>query len=680
MDKPYFNRELSWLAFNKRVLEESADSCIPLLERLKFLAIFASNLDEFYMVRVGSLYCQSLNNNAKTDSKTNMTPTAQIQAINEVVKSLYHIRDKSYSNIMEGLMSQGFNHIKVNDLDKNSRKEVKNYFKKHIFPQLSPQIIDAKHPFPYFENKALYVALHLNSEKGDKFGVIPIPAQLKRLYLLPDEKSFLLAEDIILLHSHLIFESYKVYNKAIIRVTRNTDLDIADDVYDDSTDYRVFMHDMLKSRGKLHPVRFEFSSSEEGASLLDYFSNKLSLKKYQCFKLKSPLDLSFVRMLENVCDQDVKRNLLYPPARPLWPSRFPHHNIISSVLREDYMLSLPYESFRPLLELIREASEDEAVVSIKITLYRVASQSQIVQYLCTAAENGKDVTVALELRARFDEENNIYWSSLMEESGCKIIYGIEKVKVHSKILLITRKSQDSFDYITHIGTGNYNELTARFYTDLSIFTGNREIGRDAAAFFNNLAIANLVGEYTHLLVSPHSLKSGLLDLIEGETEKALNGEPALIIAKMNSLTDLDVIDSLTKAAKVGVQVTLIVRGVCCLIPMGENKTNPIRVISIVGRFLEHSRIYCFGSRENPVIYISSADMMTRNTEKRVEIAVPILSNSISQRIYDMLMVMLKDNVKARVLKPDGTYEYNTNDEEPFDSQIFFLEEAYQNSY
>lgn len=679
MDQPYFNRELSWLAFNKRVLEESADSRIPLLERLKFLAIFASNLDEFYMVRVGSLYYQSLTNNAKTDSKTNMTPLEQIHAINEVVKGLYHLRDTSYLDIMEGLVSQGFNHIKVSDLDKNSRKEVKNYFKRHIFPQLSPQIIDAKHPFPHIENKALYVALHLSSEKGDKFGVIPIPSQLKRLYLLPDERSFLLAEDIILLYSHLIFESYKVQNKAVIRVTRNTDIDITDDLYDETTDYRVFMHDMLKSRGKLHPVRFEISSSEEGSSLLDYFSNKLSLKKYQCFKLKSPLDLSYVRMLENVCSQDLKKNLLYPPVRPLWPARFPHHNIMNSVLREDYMLSLPYESFRPLLELIREASEDEAVVSIKITLYRVASQSQIVQYLCTAAENGKDVTVALELRARFDEDNNIYWSSLMEESGCKIIYGIEKVKVHSKILLITRKNQESFDYITHIGTGNYNELTARFYTDLGILTGNREIGTDAATFFNNLAISNLEGEYTHLLVSPHSLKTGILDLIEGETEKALNGESAGIIAKMNSLTDIDIIDSLIKAAKAGVQVTLIVRGVCCLNPAGENPVNPIRVISIVGRFLEHSRIYCFEGRENPVIYISSADMMTRNTEKRVEIAVPILNKSISQRIYDMLLVLLKDNVKARVLRQDGTYEYNTNDQEPFDSQMFFLEEAYQNS-
>lgn len=678
MDKPYFNRELSWLAFNKRVLEESADCSIPLLERLKFLAIFASNLDEFYMVRVGSLYSQSLIDNSKTDSKTNMTPAEQIHAINEEVKKLYHLRDKSYTDIMEALMSQGIIHLKGRALDKNSKKEVKHYFKHHIFPQLSPQIIDTKHPFPHIENKSLYVALHLRSEKGDKFGIIPIPRKLKRLYLFGDERSFLLAEDIILLFAHLVFESYKVLNKAVIRVTRNTDIDITDDFYDDNMDYRIFMQDIIKSRGRLHPVRFEISCCED-SSLLVYFSSRLNMKKYQCFKLRSPLDLSYVRLLESVCGTDEKKSLLYPPARPLWPAAIPHHNIIDSILSKDYMLSLPYESFRPLLELIREAAEDEKVVSIKITLYRVASQSQIVQYLCTAAENGKDVTVALELRARFDEENNIFWSSLMEESGCKIIYGIEKVKVHSKILLITRKSQNSFDYITHIGTGNYNEITARFYTDLGILTGSQEIGADAAAFFNNLAISNLEGEYSHLLVSPRSLKPIILNLIEAETEKALNGHNACIIAKMNNLTDLNIIDSLMNAARAGVKVDLIVRGICCLNPAADNNSHPIQVISIVGRFLEHSRIYCFGEKENAKIYISSADMMTRNTEKRVEIAVPVQSNPLSRRIYDMLTIMLKDNVKARVLKPDGTYEYKSDGEEPFDSQMYFLEESYQNN-
>lgn len=678
MEKQYFNRELSWLAFNKRVLEESTDLRIPLLERLKFLAIFASNLDEFYMVRVGSLYSQSLIDNAKTDNKTNLTPTEQIHAINEEVKNLYHLRDKSYSDIMEGLSGLGFNHISGKDLDKNSKKEIKNYFKIHIFPQLSPQIIDAKHPFPHIENKALYIALHLSSEKGDKFGIIPIPQKLQRLYMLSDEKNFLLAEDIILLFSHLIFDSYKVHNKAVIRVTRNADIDFTDDFYDDNMDYRIFMQDLIKNRGRLHPVRFEISSCEDN-SLLEYFSTRLNLKKSHCFKLKSPLDLSYVRMFENLCDSETKKTLLYPPVRPLWPAGFPHHNIINHILMQDYMLSLPYESFRPLLELIREASEDEDVVSIKITLYRVASQSQIVQYLCTAAENGKDVTVALELRARFDEQNNIFWSSLMEESGCKIIYGIEQFKVHSKILLITRKSPESFDYITHIATGNYNEITARLYTDIGILTGSREIGTDAAAFFNNLAISNLDGEYTHLLVSPSGLKSGISGLIEEETQKALRGEPARIIAKMNNLTDKDIIDSLMNASKAGVKIELIVRGICCLKPCVKERTDPIQVTSIVGRFLEHSRIYCFGERENARIYISSADMMTRNTEKRVEIALPVLSKDLVLRIYDMLTVMLNDNVKARVLKPDGSYAFQCDDKTPLDSQMYFVEEAYQNN-
>ncbi len=678
MEKQYFNRELSWLAFNSRVLEESTDPRIPLLERLKFLSIFASNLDEFYMVRVGSLYSLSLADNTATDNKTNMTPSEQLHAINEEVKNLYPQRDKSYTDIMEGLSALDLHHIKCKDLDKINKKDIKNYFKSHIFPQLSPQIIDARHPFPHIENKALYVALHLRSEKGDKFGVIPIPKELQRIYMVSDGKSFLLAEDILLLFSHLIFESYKVQNKAVIRVTRNADIEIKDDFYDDDIDYRVFMQNIIKTRGRLHPVRFEISSFED-SSILEYFSHKLGLKKSQCFKLKSPLDLSYVRILENACDPKAKKTLLYPPVRPLWPVRFPHHNILNHILIEDFLLSLPYESFRPLLELIREAAEDEDVVSIKIALYRVASQSQIVQHLCTAAENGKDVTVVMELSARFDEQNNILWSSLMEESGCKIIYGIEKVKVHSKILLITRRGRESFDYITHIGTGNYNEITARLYTDLGIITGNREIGADAAAFFNNLAISNLEGDYTHLLASPASLKRGIIDLIEEETEKALNGEAARIIAKMNNLTDKDIIDSLLKAAKAGVKISLIIRGICCLMPYTADTAANIEVISIVGRFLEHSRIYSFGDRQKARIYISSADMMTRNTEKRVEIAVPVLSREISLCIIDMLEIMLKDNVKARVLQPDGSYIYKNNGENPFDSQMYFFEESYRNN-
>ncbi|MGB8451117.1 MAG: polyphosphate kinase 1 [Anaerocolumna sp.] len=678
MEKQYFNRELSWLAFNKRVLEESTDPGIPLLERLKFLSIFANNLDEFYMVRVGSLFGQSLIDNTTTDNKTNMTPSEQIHAINEEVKNLYYLRDKSYSGIMESLSAFDLIHIKCKNLSKNEKREIKNYFKLHIFPQLSPQIIDAKHPFPHIENKALYIALQLYSDKGNKYGVIPVKRELQRIYVTAGGKNFLLVEDIILLYSHLIFESYKVRNKAVIRVTRNTDFDISDDFYDDDIDYRNFMQNIIKARGRLHPVRFEISSCDD-TSLLDYFSLKLGLKKSECFKLKSPLDLSYVRMLENICDSEVKRNLLYPTVRPQWPMDFPHHNIISSVLKEDYMLSLPYESFRPLLELLRESAEDEAVVSIKITLYRVASQSQIVQYLCTAAENGKDVTVAMELRARFDEQNNILWSNLMEESGCKIIYGIEKMKVHSKILLITRKSLENFDYITHIGTGNYNEMSARQYTDLGIITGNREIGTDAAAFFNNLAISNLQGEYTHLLVSPTSLKSGMIDLIDEECEKALSGESARIIAKMNNLTDKDIIDSLLKAGRAGVKISLIIRGICCLKPYAMDTTENIEVISIVGRFLEHSRIYSFGERQNARIYISSADMMTRNTEKRVEIAMPVLKQALSFRIFDMLTIMLSDNVKARVLQPDGSYIYKTTDKEPLDSQMLFYEESYQNN-
>jgi len=673
-----FNRELSWLNFNERVLEESLDPRTPLFERLKFLSIYASNLDEFYMIRVGSLFDQMLIGDERFENKTYMSPKQQVEAINKKVLKLCTLRDKTYFEIMEGLAKTTLMHTKFKLLSKIEKQEVKGYFKQHVLPLLSPQIIDIRNPFPNFENKVIYIASCISNKKRFLFGVIPLPHNLERIYVLTDKKSFLLLEDIIFYYVNLVFGGYKVLSKSVIRVTRNENLDIDDDLFEDNTDYVNYMKDIIKKRGKLSPVRFETNKYKNNA-IINFFLSKLKLEKSQSFKLNSPLDLSFVYNLENYFDTEVKKMLVYNPVKPQWLASLKHENIMKQILHKDVLLSFPFEGMQPFIELIREASQDVNVVSIKITFYRIGMQSLISQYLCDAAENGIDVTVAVELQARFDEQNNIRWSKILEQAGCKIIYGVEEYKVHSKIMLITRKTNLGLQYITHIGTGNYNENTATLYTDIGILTADTEIGDDAVKFFQNLAIGNIEGEYKHLFVSPKGLKNGIIQLVADEIEKKKTGKPARIIAKMNSLTDKDVIDSLIAASQAGVKITLIIRGICCLKPGVEKHTDNIEVRSIVGRFLEHSRIYCFGEGEEAKVYISSADMMTRNTSRRIEIAARVLDEKIATRLMDMLNIMLQDNVKARVLQPDGTYVNFQNEEKRLDSQMYFYEQAYNNS-
>jgi polyphosphate kinase len=675
MDGLYFNRELSWLKFNERVLEEANNPLTPIYERLKFLSIYASNLDEFYMVRVGSLSDQMLIGDGNPDNKTNMSQKQQIDAINAEVLELCPSRDNTYFEIMKTLGKTAISHTKLKALDREEKQIVKEYFKDHVLPLLSPQIIDVKHPFPNPENKVIHIACSLKSKKKVLFGVIPMPRNIERIFVLPDKRVFLLLEDIVLYYSSLVFKGYKVQDKTVIRITRNADVDIDDDLFEENTDYVSYMNEVIKTRGKLSPERLEIGKCKND-TIIDFFVLKLKIEKSQSFKLDSPLDMSFVGDLENYFDANTKQSLIYDPVKPQWPSCLKHGNIMDQVMQKDILLSYPFESMQPFIELVREASQDVSVVSIKITLYRIDIQSIICKYLCDAAENGKEVFVGVELQARFDEQNNIQWSNTLEAAGCKIIYGVEEYKVHSKIMLITRQTNHGLEHIAHIGTGNYNEKTARLYTDLGVLTANSEIGDDAVEFFQALAIGNTNGEYKHLLVSPASLKNGIIQLIEKEVQKQIAGKPARVTAKMNSLTDKEVIDSLIAASRAGVKINLIVRGICCLRPGVDGYTDNIVVKSIVGRYLEHSRIYCFGEGEDAKVYISSADMMTRNTSRRVEVASPVLDKSIAGRLMDMLDVMLRDNVKARVLQPDGSYVYFQNGEEKLDSQKYFYDQAY----
>lgn len=676
--KLYFNRELSWIKFNERVLEESIDLRNPLFERLKFLSIYASNLDEFYMVRVGSLFDQMLIGDGNFENKTYMSPKQQIDAINHEVSILSPLRDKIYSQIMRDLAPTAIVHTRFKKLSKEDRQAVKEYFIQQVLPLLSPQIIDTRHPFPNIENKVIYIASCLVKKEKVLYGVVPLPHDLDRIYTLPDKTRFLLLEDIILNYADLVFTTYNIHSKTVIRVTRNADLDIDDDWFAENSEYVNYMNDIIKTRKRLSPVRFETGKCKSN-EITKFFLSKLKLERSQSFKLNSPLDLSFVYDLEDYFDAEAKNKLSYSPLKPQWPVCFKHDNIMEQILQKDMLLSFPYESMQPFVELVREASQDVNVISIKITLYRISIQSLIAQYLCDAAENGKEVIVAVELQARFDEQNNLHWSKVMEQAGCELIYGVAEYKVHSKIMLITRKTSQGIQYITHIGTGNYNEQTARQYTDIGILTANKEIGDDAVKFFQNLAIGNIDGEYKYLLVSPTGLKSGIIQLIQNEIEKAANGKPARIVAKMNSLTDKDVIDKLIAASQAGVKISLIVRGICCLRPGADGYTNNIEVKSIVGRFLEHSRIYCFGESDDTKVYIASADMMTRNTSRRVEVAAPVLDRTIAVQLIDMLNIMLQDNVKCRVLQYDGTYVYCRDGKKELNSQKYFYEQAYNNA-
>lgn len=678
-DTIYMNRELSWLKFNERVLEEAENPENPLCERLTFASIYQSNLDEFYMVRVGSLVDQMLLAKDIRENKTNMTPKEQLDAILARTKKLNRKRDVVYEEIMESLEEYGVHMLNFHKIEKEDRNYLERYFEAEVAPVISPSIVGKRQPFPFLRNKEIYAVVVLETKKGkEKLGIIPCSsAGIQRLIPVPGKTgTYMLSEELILHFVSKIFKGYHIKAKSLLRITRNADID-ADALYDEDLDYREFMVELIKARKKLAPIRLELSREMDG-DVVETLCEYLEVDKNFVFRGDIPLDLSFVFQIQ---DGLRKRTELFyekriPQKSPMFNS---HEPILDQIAKKDRFLSYPYESIKPFLTMLHEAANDEDVVSIKMTLYRVAKQSKVVEALIEAAENGKEVFVLVELKARFDEENNIGWSRLLEDAGCHVIYGLDGYKVHSKLCQIMKKKDGNVEYYTQIGTGNYNEKTARLYTDLSLMTADPKIGTEAARVFQALAMGETVEDMDHLLVAPKCLQNKVLAMIDEEIEHAKVGEQAYIGLKMNSLTDKRIMNKLVEASCAGVHIDMVVRGICCLIPGVKGQTENIHIISIVGRFLEHSRIYIFGTQERAKIYISSADFMTRNTLRRVEVAAPIEDPDIRMQIQEMFVTMLSDNRKARTMNNKGNYKIEPSDNAPLNSQEVFLEQAYENA-
>ena len=676
MSKIYMNRELSWLKFNERVLEEAENPEVPLCERLTFASIYQSNLDEFFMVRVGSLYDQTLLDKKICENKTGMTSQEQIDAILKQTKLINKRKEAVYEELMARLAEQGIRILRFNELDEDGAHYLEGYFKSEIAPLISPTVIGRRQPFPFLKNKEIYAVAVLGAKgKKDRLGIIPCTSNIfGRLIAVPGiPGTYMLAEELILHFAPVVFKGYKIKSKSLLRITRNADID-ADALYDEDLDYREFMAGLIKQRKKLAPIRLELSRDmdKKGIAVLCEY---LELDENHVFMSSTPLDLSFVFQIQDLLRKNPE--LYFPKRTPQKSDQFQDgKSIIAQIKEEDKLLSYPYESIRPFLHLLTEAAEDPDVISIKMTLYRVAKQSKVVEALIEAAENGKEVVVLVELRARFDEENNIEWSRRLEDAGCQVIYGLDGYKVHSKLCLITRKNAGQVEYITQIGTGNYNEKTSRLYTDLSLMTSNVEIGLEASNVFQALSKGEVVEHTRHLLVAPKCLQNKVLDMLDEEIAHARNREEAYAGFKLNSLTDKKIIDKLIEASEAGVKIDMIIRGICCLIPGVKGKTENIRIISIVGRFLEHSRIYIFGSKERRKYYIASADFMTRNTVRRVEVAAPVYNNKLKTKLQEMFDVMLSDNQKARKLEADGNYHRVSNDLTPVNAQEYFYAEAY----
>ena len=673
------NRELSWLQFNARVLAEAEDENVPLLERFKFLAIFTSNLDEFFMIRVGSLRDMAAVDKEHTDSKSGLTAKEQLHLIYKAVEPLYARRDAAFSDVDSKLSAIGLRRLTMDSLAPDEQKYIKRYFKDIIAPVLSPQIVDSHHPFPHLEGKVLHIAALLSHKKTERLGLLPVPASLPPVVFLPETPSrYILTEDILLAYADHVFEMYDVLEKTVLCVTRNADIQVDDETFGvEDGDFRKKMEKLLRQRRRMAVVRVEINRPISD-HFKEHFRSRFEVSDAQIFLSRTaPLKLGYAFSLGEHLPEKKRAFLSDAPFTPQQPAMLSAgQSLLKAALQRDILLSYPYESMEPFLQMIREAANDPAVLAIRITIYRLASKAKLVEYLCAAAENGKDVTALIELRARFDEQNNIDWSERMEEAGCKIIYGFEDYKVHSKICLITRRERGAVRHITQVGTGNYNEKTAKQYTDVSLITADERIGQDAGAFFNNMALGNLSGRYSRLFVAPTSLKNNILALMD---EQIAKGKDGYILLKFNSLTDIDVIAKLREASCTGVTVEMIVRGICCLLPGVPGHTENITVTSIVGRFLEHSRIYVFGRGDEEKMYISSADLMTRNTERRVEIACPIDDPAVRTRLHDILYAMQHDTVKARVLQPDGTYCKKPVVQDPICAQDLLMQQAIENA-
>ena len=667
------NRELSWLRFNRRVLEEAADPSVPALERLKFVSIFSSNLDEFFMVRVGSLFDLAHMTPDDADSKTGWTPAEQLRHVYRAIPGLLTMKKQIYTAVMEELRRSGIGNVSPETLDAGELKQVNRFFKTELLPVLSPIVIAPNHPVPHLVNKNLYAAALLESKKGHKvIGIVPVPDSAPPYLLLADGKRFVYAENILLRWLPTLFDAYTVKESCILAVTRNADISFDDEKFEDNEeDFRRQMKKLLKQRNHLAVVRLELSVSVS-AEFQRILSSLVRVENHQIFVDATPLNMRYVFRLIDELPKEVSNRLLYPPYHPRWAEDLrQNQSMLTQIQQKDRLLFYPYDSVEPFLRLLNEAAENPQVLSIKITIYRLASSSKIAQTLCRAAENGKEVLVLMELRARFDEENNLAWSKMLEESGCQVIYGAEGFKCHSKICLITLRNRNKTSYLTQIGTGNYNEKTNAMYTDLSLMTADQTIGEDAAAFFRHMLVNKLDGEYQQLRVSPFGIKEMLLRNID---QQIALGKDGYVCIKANSVTEREVIDKLAEASRVGVEVQLIIRGICCILPGVTGETENIHITSVVGRFLEHGRIYQFGRGENAEYYISSADLMTRNLNRRVEIACPVHDAQLREQLQWILASQLRDSAKASLLLPDGSY-CRKHSAVPFDSQDYFMQQS-----
>ena len=672
----YENRELSWLKFNERVLEEAEDTSVPLCERMTFLSIFQSNLDEFFMVRVGSLEDQKLLSQKLRENKTNMTAGEQIEAILKRVAELNERKDAVYASIMKEVGEKGVHLTDFKALAKSESKYLEEYFMKEIVPLLSVMIVGRKQPFPFLKGQEIYALAVLGTRNGKKkIGIIPCSSSVfPRLIRIPTkDDTYMLVEELILHFLPKVYKDYKVLEKSVIRVTRNADIDF-NAVYDEDLDYRDKMAQIVKLRKKLAPVRLELSR-DINEDMIKQVCEYAEMEEPHVFLNQAPLDLSFLFQIEDILRKDA--NLVYqrrvPQPSPMLKS---NEHIIPQILDHDVLLSYPYESIKPFLQMLQDAARDPEVISIRMTLYRLARNSKVVEALTEAAENGKQVDVLVELKARFDEANNIEWSRTLEDAGCHVVYGIDGLKVHSKLCLITRKVGDEIQYITQVGTGNYNEKTSRLYTDLSLITADKRIGEEAAKVFQAILLGSVVEDMEHLLVAPKCLQNKVLAMIENEIQIAKEGKPAYIGIKINSLTDKKIIDKLIDASRAGVKIDMAIRGINCLRSGIPGDTDNIHIVSIVGRFLEHSRIYIFGTHDRDKVYIASADFMTRNTLRRVEVAAPLYDETVKNKVRKMFATMLRDNVKAREQQPDGSYQKLSMVGPVLNSQEYFYEEAY----
>ena len=670
MNSCYDNRELSWLKFNTRVLEEAEDVTNPFCERLSFASIFQSNLDEFFMVRVGSLYDQMLVSKEIRDNKTDMTCQEQLFAIFEQVKLLTQRKDAAYAELKKGLESYGVEICSYAEMNEKDIAFLDTYFQHEVRPLLSPQIIGKKQPFPFLKNKDIHAVVVLEKKGRDKLGIVPCNVDVfPRLVRLPEhENRFMLMEELILHYIPQIFEYYQIKSKSLIRIIRNADIDPDEEMYDDETDFRQVMEQLVSRRRKLCPVKLEYTRLMD-ASVLETLCRYLGLKKKHIFHSEAPLDLSFFSKIRDLLRG--RKELFFDKCVPRIPQEIDmNRSIMEQIAQKDRFLFFPYDSMEPFLKMLNEAADDPSVVSVKMTLYRVADDSKVVEALIRAAENGKEVVVLVELRARFDEENNIGWSRRLEDAGCRILYGLDKLKVHSKLCLITKKEEDAISYITQIGTGNYNEKTAKLYTDFSLMTAHHGIGEEANVVFQRLCLGQVMTETNYLMVAPKCLRSKIMEKMDEQIALAKSGGAAYIGAKMNSLTDKCIIEKLMEASSAGVDIDLIVRGSCCLIAGVPGVTDRIHVRSIVGRYLEHSRIYIFGKED---VYIASADFMTRNTTRRVEVAAPVYDPDIRNRVLHIFKVLMSDNVKARIQMADGQYVRAVQEGGPVNAQKFFEE-------